>query len=330
MALNIITDNTKYITFQEYSKLDGSLVLTWDIPKVNITSIQTFPSLKKEDKLGVVIIQTITQLDASYKNSIIELSPLDWALSGTSTVPITDAATLRTALLSYLSGNYGVVTQFDLALKQPITDASFNTTSKTVPGAINELLTNSGIVGNEKAIYALGGNVKITLPIGSSAWGTTSADLVSQTIYWIAYYLPETRTITGAKWLQQTAGSYTANNYNGIGLYSFSGTTFTRITLTNDDGNIWKASSFTVGTKAFPVPQVLTSGVYYLAFMYSTSAPTTAPTIYGCAAMSVTTPAMVGGNIFTGTIATQTALPTPTQLLSGITATATAQLMWLY
>jgi len=105
MSLNIITNNTYYVTFDFYNSV-GTLTHTLDIFKLKTTTIQTYPNKKSEDKIGVVLVQTITQLDASAENSIIELNPINWALSTSSTVPITDAATLRATLLGYFSSNW--------------------------------------------------------------------------------------------------------------------------------------------------------------------------------------------------------------------------------
>jgi len=102
MTLNIITNQTAYVTFTVYAQDTGLLSHTFDIPKANISSICTYPNEKVEDALGIVVVNTITQLDQSNKgNALLELSPTKWALSTSSTVAIVDAATLRATLLGY-------------------------------------------------------------------------------------------------------------------------------------------------------------------------------------------------------------------------------------
>ena len=49
--------------------------------------------------------------------------------------------------------------------------------------------------------------------------------LTSQRINFVAVWLPKAATITGVKWIQSANGSYTASNYNGVGLYTYSGGT---------------------------------------------------------------------------------------------------------
>jgi len=90
-------------------------------------------------------------------------------------------------------------------------------------------------------------------------------------------WLPVAQTITGVKWKQVTQGNYTADNYNGVGLYTYSGGTLTLVASSTDDGNIWKAASGTISSKAFTTPYVATAGLYFVAHLYCSSAQVTAP-----------------------------------------------------
>lgn len=100
--LNVITDNTTYIRFDLYSQTTGNLMSTYDLPKINITAIVSHYNTTSNEGTGMVIINTITQIDNSMKNnSIIELVPASWALAATPTVAIADAATLRSTLIGY-------------------------------------------------------------------------------------------------------------------------------------------------------------------------------------------------------------------------------------
>lgn len=119
-------------------------------------------------------------------------------------------------------------------------------------------------------------------------------------------------TITGVKWIQATQGNYTANNYNGVALYTLSGGTYTRVAQSTDDGNIWKASANTLSSKAFSSTYSASAGLYFIACLYCQSAQTTAPALYS-------TPSTVFQNYtldFTnsskiqGLITSQTSLPT--------------------
>lgn len=101
-------------------------------------------------------------------------------------------------------------------------------------------------------------------------------NLTSQYLYYIAFYLPSAQTITGAKWYQFVNGNFTANNYNGIGLYSYSAGTITLVASSANDGTIWQQGTGWQ-SKAFSSTYSAAAGNYFLAFMYSSSAATTTP-----------------------------------------------------
>ena len=122
----------------------------------------------------------------------------------------------------------------------------------------------------------LGGSVLAeTLP--AYMIGSTQA-LADTRVYFYAVYLSTDQTITGVLWYQTTTGAYTADNYNGVGLYSYSGGTLTLQASSTDDGDIWKASTG-IRTKAFSSTYAATAGVYYIAIHYNSSAVTTPPAI---------------------------------------------------
>jgi hypothetical protein len=141
------------------------------------------------------------------------------------------------------------------------------------------------------------------------------ASPISQKVYFSAIYLPFAQTLTGVKWFQGAQGSYTASNYNGIGIYSYSGGTLTLVASSTNNGSIWKGTANTVGSQAFSGTYAAAAGVYYVALMYSSSAVTTAPTVGVSAGVAV---AGVYSLDFTNSaglnmaLVTQTALPTPT------------------
>lgn len=145
--------------------------------------------------------------------------------------------------------------------------------------------------------------------------------IADQTIYFNAYYIPIAQTITGVKWLQLVQGNYTANNYNGIGLYSYSGGTMTLVASSTNDGNIWKGTGVTWQSKSFSSSYSATAGIYFIAALYCRSAVVTGPEIgsFGTFSTGTTVYDFTNSAKLTSTIATQTALPA-TQLQSGTTA----------
>ena len=85
-------------------------------------------------------------------------------------------------------------------------------------------------------------------------------------------------SIRGIAWFNRATTSVVATNYNGIGIYSLSGGTLTRVTFTANDAAFWTATSNTWTSKSI-TPFYLTKGVYFIGFQVSGTG--TLPTI-GC------------------------------------------------
>jgi hypothetical protein len=134
--------------------------------------------------------------------------------------------------------------------------------------------------GGIQAMQALGSVIKATT-LGTDVVTniTTSTAMVDGTRLFNAVWLQTSETITGVKFYQGTQGNFTGDNFNGIGLFSYSGGTLTQVAVTANDANIWKGTSGTWQTVAFTTPVALSPGIYYYCFMYNNSAETTAPTI---------------------------------------------------
>lgn len=172
------------------------------------------------------------------------------------------------------------------------------------------------------ALTALGSAILAEPITGNISNANTAATLADQQIRFILVYLPKSATITGVKFYQQTNGSYTANNYNGIGLYSLntSNGVLTFIDQTANDGTLWQSGTG-MHNKAFGTTHVLNAGWYGVAFLYCRSAETTAPNIEAYPAPgSSTIEAVDFGNSIklNSSLATQTALPATTQAMSGL------------
>lgn len=176
-----------------------------------------------------------------------------------------------------------------------------------------------------KAYQALGSTIVAQNVDGTLADANSSLTMISQRSYWSLIYLPVATTLTGVKWKQVTQGNYTANNYNGVGLYSISGGTLTLVASSTDDGNIWKATSSTIGSKAFSSTYAAAAGVYMVVALHSSSANTTSPVIgmlTGLSGFMNTTYDFTNSAKSAGLISSLTALPSPTQAFSGITVSA--------
>lgn len=154
---------------------------------------------------------------------------------------------------------------------------------------------------------------------------TTSTALTSGTLVMTPVYVEKTTTLTGVKFWQVVQGSYTADQVNGIALYSYSGGTLTQVAISANDGTIWKASANTLQTVAFTGTYSAAPGVYLIVGLYHSSAQTTAPTIGGGAAFQN------GGNVsaaltnsakVSGTFAAQTTLASSLAMSSFSTTTS--------
>lgn len=151
---------------------------------------------------------------------------------------------------------------------------------------------------------------------------TAGIALANQLMRVVPIRIFKRKTLTGFKVYQVVQGNYTAANYNGGGLYSYSGGTLTRIVSSTDDGNIWKATANSWITKAFSATTDVTPGIYYMLLLYCQSNQTTAPTIGGAPSTSnanVLPYDFTNSAKFYGQVASQTALPA-TIAMSSVTS----------
>lgn len=199
-----------------------------------------------------------------------------------------------TSIPTTLAG-YGIIDaqplDSDLTSWAAITRASGFDTFVATPNSANLAALLTDEVGSGSAVFQsyvdnkANHNLNIYNALGSSIKTETepmqyiSANFnpVSQSVYFQAVWLPVAQTLTGIKWYQRTAGSYTASNYNGVGLYTYSGGTLTLVASSTNDGNIWTASTNSVGSKAFTSSYVASAGLYFIAVLYSSSAVVTPP-----------------------------------------------------
>jgi len=152
----------------------------------------------------------------------------------------------------------------------------------------NNYLFLNGIGGytvtpsEERKILITLGSPALYASLGKSQLDiTATVALTDGTARYIGVYISETTTITGVRWWQTVLGSYTADNYNGVGLYSVNLTSgdLTLVASSTDDGNIWKATANTFSFKAFTSTYSAAPGLYMIAFLYNSSAQVTAPSV---------------------------------------------------
>lgn len=198
-------------------------------------------------KTGNATTGTITIADGA--NGNISITP-----NGTGTVVLPAATSIGTVSATELGYVDGVTSAIQTQLDAKATD--------------------------EMEIMALLGSTYKATTVGISL-GEINATLAfsDAQIRFVPVYLRKAQTITGVKWYQKVQGDYTADNNNRIGLYSYSGGTLTLVASCANDGNLWKATSETFGTKAFSSTYAASAGLYFVGLLYNQSAQTTAPSI---------------------------------------------------
>jgi hypothetical protein len=131
--------------------------------------------------------------------------------------------------------------------------------------------------------------------------------------------IPAATTITGVAFVQITQGVYTANNYNGVALYSNSGGTLSLVASSANNGALWKNANNTYHAEPFSATVAVQPGSYYIAFILNESAMTTNPVVAAgvAASSSILSILDLPNSVWTyGRVDGINTLP-PTQLASG-------------
>lgn len=180
---------------------------------------------------------------------------------------------------------------------------------------------------------ALGSTIKAqTFGINLGQLTLTGTALGNQLIEFIPVWLAQGGNITGVKWWQFANGAYSANNYNGVGLYSYAGGTLTLVASSVNDANVWSQGAGAMRNKDFSAVYNAAAGLYFVALLLCYSAVTTSPTT-SCAALLGS--ATFNSGDFTNSallfcdLAAQTALP-GSQAMSGLTAYTTRRFVAIY
>lgn len=179
---------------------------------------------------------------------------------------------------------------------------------------LNGRLTNDATV---LGYNGLGSAIKgYPLGINLTAVGA-STQFTNQRLWLIPIYVPADSSITGVRWLQIAAGGYTANNYNGVGLYSVSGGTINIAVSSSNNGNIWKTfGANTWGSQSFDAPYSAAKGSYFIgALLNSTATPSPVPSVGNVAIAAATVQSFdfTGGRLY-NILATQLTMPTSVAL----------------
>jgi hypothetical protein len=252
-------------------------------------------------------ITAINSLTGAAQTITTGTSGTDFAVSSTGTTHTlnlpTASATNRGALLAAdwtnFNGKLGASDTVSLSnrinLKLNATDTA------SLSSRINQTPTLTGY-------QLLGSNIK-AFPLGITGFAQTTAVLahVNQRLSFVAFYIPQTTTVTGVKYIVTSAGtSFVGSaNYNGFALYSYNvGTGLaTRVDSTANDNTIWTTTG--LQSKAFVTPVSLSAGIYYLGYLCqgtATTFPSIAqnPQLNGQTTYDFTSPGRITGYV-TGT-----------------------------
>ena len=194
----------------------------------------------------------------------------------------------------------------------------YNPTSQTYtynwtnPNYVNDNLALGAVEfgSNIKCNNVLIPNISLIRVAYQASGGSITSRMCTSTVW-----APMTCVVTGVMWYQVATGTYTANNYNGFGLYKFTGATGTLVASTTTDANLLKGTANTFFLKPFTTPYTVTRGTYVIALVYSNSTQSVTPTIGGinvtASQPNIPNFNLTNGAKFSGFRVTVTALPNP-------------------
>lgn len=159
---------------------------------------------------------------------------------------------------------------------------------------------------------------------GSLQSVNSGVTMVSGRVYFMGVRVLKSGTISGMFYRQITQGVFTGSDFNGAGLHTISSGTLSRVALTANDPNIWKATSGSFNSVAFTAPYSATAGVHFISVLYCASSASTAPSlgILGAASSINTITGLPNSIKLSGILSSQTSIPS-SQAMSGISAAAT-------
>ena len=256
------------------SNYDGSTLLI--NPKINITNALNTGTIIRGTYYNPTLTSLVNTTHIAYQNTSGDIIHGNLATGGTAQMVTADTngklgtQTIPAGTITG-SGTAGAIVKFSSSTA--IGDATVDVDYMQQ----NDIITGYQLMGST----IKGTNLAVTNPMQMS---TTTLVLTSGRSEITAIFIQKTTTITGVRWYQAANGSYTANNYNGVGLYSRSGGNLTLVASCANDGAIWQPGSGGWKNKAFSSTFTASRGVYYLAALYSSSSQTTAPGIGGTVA----------------------------------------------
>lgn len=183
-----------------------------------------------------------------------------------------------------------------------------------VPNSPNDSIVVAQALGSQIKAHTVGGTFTETST-------GASVSLTDGRFMFVPVLLTKRATVTGIAWLPATAGNFTGDAENALGLYSYSAGTITLVAKTANDENFWKAAQSSFQKIPLAAPQTLAAGVYFVGTLYNNSAQTTAPAVRVSVTLAQATQSTLDlGFPWVGYVTGQAAMPATLDL-----TTATAQ-----
>lgn len=181
------------------------------------------------------------------------------------TTTVNGQALSSNVTVSTISGNAGTATALQTSRK--INGSSFDGSA--------DITTDNDLL----AYTALGSPILAQTVNQRLEYSNTSTALVDGQIKYEAVYLPKAATLTGIRVYVRTLGSYTGDNNNRIGLYTYSGGTLTLVASSINSSSLWTAAANAAQIIPFSSTYAAAAGLYFVGFIYNNSAQVTAPTL---------------------------------------------------
>jgi hypothetical protein len=180
-----------------------------------------------------------------------------------------------------------------------------------------------------KALNLMGSDAK-AYPLNMEILTAESSfiNMTDNVIRFSSFYIPDSCILTGLKFILDTQGNFTADNFNGIGLYKLAGTMLTLVAESANDPNYFKVGSGTLSDIPFTAPYTAAPGIYYVAYLANWSAVIAAPKMY----MAQSDSAVIYLELdvqFNCALLAQNTLPANYDL-AGIASQGYSYLSWLY
>ena len=256
---------------------NDSLELMWSTDNDKVV-IKAAPATSPHPSVPSAIL-TVTQQSGIMAGTGI--SPSDTATMLTPYLRKSDTATMLTPYLRKLD-TASLSTRIDARIKY--TDSATMLTPylrKTDTASLSTRIVNSGL-SMVQLYRRLGSATKSIVPInGSIDLMGANFTMTDGNQWFYTFYLDRNDTLKGVRFFMRQQGVYTADNYNGVALYTMSGGTLTLVDSSTNDGNIWKATANAWSNKDFVTPYYATEGFYVISFISNWSAQTTLPILGG-------------------------------------------------